>query len=73
MIRGLVECVALHPVDSGFEVELVGEIASMVALAAGSDPRNGKAALGGEAVADGFRRSVKVVAGVGFEPTTFRL
>ncbi len=63
ILRGLVERVVMHPIDKGFEVELVGEIANMVKLPTdvGSSDR------------DPFRSSVKVVAGVGFEPTTFRL
>jgi hypothetical protein len=49
--------------ENAFEIELVGEIANMVRLSAGSETF-GK---------DPYRSSVKVVAGVGFEPTTFRL
>ncbi len=59
----------MHPVDGGYEVELVGEIASMVRLANGTR----KAAPEGADVPDLYRSSVKVVAGGGFEPTTFRL
>jgi hypothetical protein len=55
--------------EAGLEVELVGDIAAMVHLAQNS---NEDSPVSG-AVHDEFARSVKVVAGVGFEPTTFRL
>jgi site-specific DNA recombinase len=71
IIRGLIEKVVIHNrPDGGCEIELVGEIASMVQIAL-SD--NKKAALGGAAFADRLSRSVKVDAGAGFEPATFRL
>lgn len=54
---GLINEVNLHPTDIGFEIELVGEIAKMIALPGGS----GSANLN--------KCSAKVVAGVGFEPT----
>ncbi len=70
-IRGLIDRVVLHPVDTaenGMEIELIGEIAAMVALAShgtsASDLSTGRALFDG---------SVKVVAGIGFEPMTFRL
>ncbi len=34
ILRGLVERVVMRPIDKGFEVELVGEIANMVKLSA---------------------------------------
>ena len=71
ILRGLIEAVIMHPRDNGFTVELVGEIANMVTLALA--PQYNKAASGEAAVHEVHRRSVKVVAGVGFEPTTFRL
>ena len=72
IMRSLIEQVIVHPREGGgFEVELVGEIASMVEVAMGGERKN--AALGGAALDAGSRRSVKVVAGTGFEPVTFRL
>ncbi len=56
------------PTGKGFEIEQVGEIAAMVALGAGT--------LQATRVASGpglFDRSIKLVAGIGFEPMTFRL
>ena len=70
IIRSLVEQVIFRPTaEAGLEVELVGDIAGMVHLAQNS---NENSPVSG-AVHDEFTRSVKVVAGVGFEPTTFRL
>jgi hypothetical protein len=66
----LIERIAIHPAANGVEVELVGEIAHMVTFANG-DAQGKKAALRREACADAYG-SVKVVAGAGFEPTTFR-
>jgi site-specific DNA recombinase len=63
LIRSLIDRVELHPVEDGFRVELVGEIANMIKLSTGAE------SLASEVE----RASVKVVAGVGFEPTTFRL
>jgi site-specific DNA recombinase len=63
LIRSLIDCVELHPAGKGFRIELVGEIANMIKLSTGAE------SLG----SDVARASVKVVAGVGFEPTTFRL
>ncbi len=51
--------VVVHPVADGFEIELVGDLAQMVAVAQAKD--GNKAASVGEA-----SRSVKLVAGAGF-------
>ena len=64
LLRGLIERVVVHPGEDGPQIELVGEIVRMVEL--GLDAK--QAALPGEAAC-----SVKVVAGAGFEPATFRL
>jgi site-specific DNA recombinase len=70
IIRSLIDTVTfrLGP-GSQLEIELVGDLAQIVHLAqapSGNGPVSG-------AVAEEFARSIKVVAGVGFEPTTFRL
>ncbi len=60
-IRSLVTRIVVTPTAEGCELVLEGDIARMVKLAAGADiPRE-------------LLRSIKVGAGVGFEPTTFRL
>jgi site-specific DNA recombinase len=71
IIRSLVDKVIFRstPEAGGLEVELVGDIAGMVHLA----QKSNKNSPVSRAVHDEFTRSVKVVAGVGFEPTTFRL
>jgi site-specific DNA recombinase len=71
IIRTLIERIVLWPSEGGgVEVELVGEIAAMVQIGLAD---NKKAAPGGAAFADRLSRSVKVDAGAGFEPATFRL
>jgi site-specific DNA recombinase len=60
-IRGLISSVTIHETEGGVRVELEGAITALVGLA---QP---------EAEAFISSGSVKVVAGVGFEPTTFRL
>jgi hypothetical protein len=65
IVRGLIERVAVTPsaTDRSFSVELVGDIANMVALLPGT-----------EAIKrEPFRSSVKVVAGEGLEPPTLGL
>ena len=53
----------MRPADDGRAIDLVGEIANMVTLSA----------LAESVTMEPYRRSVKVVAGRGFEPLTFRL
>jgi site-specific DNA recombinase len=67
LLRGLVSEVRLHPDEhapGGHLIELYGELAAILEL---SGPRNDKT----RRVTGGV--SVSMVAGVGFEPTTFRL
>jgi site-specific DNA recombinase len=60
-IRGLIEEIRLVPEKGKLRIELFGELAALINLANGS-PRSG-----------GTGVQVTLVAGVGFEPTTFRL
>ena len=62
LIRSLVDSVLVHAEVEGFRIEVRGELANILSLAAGS-PRK----------AEMMCEQIKVVAGVGFEPTTFRL
>ena len=64
ILRGLIERVVIHSADEGMQVEIVGEIVRMVEVGLNAK----QAALPQEAAC-----SVKVVAGAGFEPATFRL
>ena len=52
---------------------LTGEIAAMVRLGMGGAAQGAGAGSGAGPGPDLFQRSVKVVAGTGFEPVTFRL
>jgi site-specific DNA recombinase len=65
ILRGLIEKISVCLTGKGrsFEVELVGEIANMVALSPGGE----------NAQKEPYRSSVKVVAGEGFEPPTLGL
>ena len=70
-IRALVEEVRLVPEDGSLLIELRGELSAILGLAAGSgEIRPG---CGREAAAQSLAVQVKMVAGTGFEPVTFRL
>ncbi len=71
ILRSLIEAVVIYPIEGGYEIELIGEIANMVDLATGL--ANKKAAPGRAAMSTEDRCSVKLVAGARFELTTFRL
>ena len=60
-LRGLIDRVSVSAGENGFTIELVGEIANMVRFSTGAESPG----------TDPYRSSVKVVAGVGFKPTTF--
>ena len=70
ILRSLIERVEVKHLAEGLEVELIGDIATMVELA---ENKSKNAAPGGTAFPSDLRRSVKVVAGARFELTTFRL
>ena len=62
------------PTEAGAkpEIELIGDIAKMVEIST-QGPQTQKAVPGGTAFDDRTLSSVKLVAGTGFEPVTFRL
>ena len=66
ILRGLVERVSIRRTKTWLEVEIVGEIAKMVELGIENPTKRGS-------LDEKAARSVKVVAGIGFEPMTFRL
>ncbi|MGI4801263.1 MAG: recombinase family protein [Janthinobacterium lividum] len=81
LVRGLVEHITLHPEADGYRVEVRGELAAILALcgtgvssnsASGtlSGGTNNKAACVSAAA---LSVQIKMVAGTGFEPVTFRL
>ena len=67
IVRGLIEAITLVPETGKLRVEIRGELASILALSA-----SGRAAPSAQS-AEVLAQQVKMVAGVGFEPTTFRL
>jgi site-specific DNA recombinase len=67
-LRGLIEEIRLVPADGKLRIELYGELAALIALAAGEAPRIKHPRAD---VAAGVQRTL--VAGIGFEPMTFRL
>src|SRR5680860_770260 len=67
VLRGLLERVVVAPIEGGFNVEIVGEIAQMIEIGLGKGKKKGPV------LNERMARSVKVVAGAGFEPATFRL
>ena len=64
VLRSLIDEVRLVPENGRLEIELAGDLAGILALSAGSN----KPATPGR---DGLQ--VTLVAGIGFEPMTFRL
>ncbi len=62
LIRSLIETITLSEEPEGFRIEVRGELANILGLATGSPRR-----------AEAVGVQIKRVAGVGFEPTTFRL
>ncbi len=72
ILHGLIERVDVARREDGLEIALTGAIVNMVDLAQGAGQKR-KSPASVPAVPDMYRSSVKVVAGVGFEPTTFRL
>ncbi len=68
MVRGLVEEIRLVPDEGRLRIEVRGELAAILRLAAGA--RNDK---GADLMIDALYGRVKMVAGTGFEPVTFML
>ena len=64
-IRALISAIVLTPADGELTIDLQGHIAHILTLA--SESRKPAA------LSDGFVQQVKLVAGAGFEPATFRL
>jgi site-specific DNA recombinase len=67
IVRSLIDAIVLVPDKGSLRVEVRGELAAILALAMGGK----KPGLDGGCRAKA--QQIKVVAGVGFEPTTFRL
>ena len=66
-IRALVEAIVLVPEDGKLAIEVRGDLAAILALGQNANTRpSGR-------VHDDLLVQVKLVAGAGFEPATFRL
>ena len=73
ILRGIIERINVTPLGRGsFEIDLTGDIVNMIEFAE-SGTQTEKTASKEAAIPDVYRSSVKVVAGVRFELTTFRL
>lgn len=66
-LRALIEAVMPTPEDGDFAFDLRGELTSMLSLCTGAETQKTSAVVSEEAL------QVKMVAGTGFEPVTFRL
>jgi site-specific DNA recombinase len=66
LIRSLIDEIRLVPEDGQLRVELRGALAGILALSAGGKKPGGHDAAG-------LAEQIKMVAGEGFEPSTFRL
>ena len=64
IIQSMIEYVMVTPEDDGFSVDLHGELGRILEITSENEQRPDTGVSG---------RSLSVVAGVGFEPTTFRL
>jgi site-specific DNA recombinase len=77
ILRGLINNVVLRPMDGDFAIDLRGDLAGILAVASGAGlggdvQKRRKPPLRAASSAD-LVQQVEMVAGVGFEPTTFRL
>ena len=66
-LRALIETVVLTPEDGHLAIDLHGELASMLSLCAGAETQKASVGVTEEVL------QIKMVAGTGFEPVTFRL
>ena len=69
IIRSLIESITLTPVGNTLAIDLRGELASILSLCSGA----GRKAAPADFSVEAFVSQVKMVAGTGFEPVTFRL
>ena len=67
ILRGLIDAIILEPEADGYALVLRGDLAGMLALSAGGKSKTAAAGMPTAVL------QVSLVAGVGFEPTTFRL
>jgi len=72
LIRGLVDEIRLVPENGANRIELRGELAAILGLADGTNSNGGRRDTAAVAVGE-LSEQIKMVAGTGFEPVTFRL
>ena len=70
LLRGLIGRVVARHGREGWEIEVQGKIAALVALGLATD--NGQPTAIRARLDAGTLRQAKVVAGLGFEPSAFR-
>lgn len=68
ILRGVIEKVVIHPETDTPGIDLHGELAAILALCKHQTARHADARRGG-----GRSGQLSLVAGIGFEPMTFRL
>ena len=64
LIQSMIESVTVTPLPYGFDIDVHGELGTILSIVGQNDERPGQSRSG---------RSLWVVAGAGFEPATFRL
>jgi site-specific DNA recombinase len=72
VIRAMIAGVTVTPRSNGDGIGLSGDLAQILSICRGVKKRNARA-ISGAGRLDDFDYDVSVVAGIGFEPMTFRL
>ncbi len=74
LVRNIVNEIRLTPVAGTIRIELRGELAAILGLAGGTNTNGGGPnSKNPNVFAGALSKQVKMVAGTGFEPVTFRL
>jgi site-specific DNA recombinase len=66
MLRSLISAIVLTPDDTGLAIDVQGDLAGILAIATAENAKNPGVFTSGIS-------QLKMVAGTGFEPVTFRL
>ena len=72
-IRSLVDCIVLTPVGGEVTIDVHGDLAGILSVATGGKAVAGVGLVRGRCDPAELAAQVKLVAGAGFEPATFRL
>jgi site-specific DNA recombinase len=74
LIRKLVDKIVLTPNDAnGLSIDLHGDLAGILQVSVGKLPPSGKRRAASDGYSEAADQQVTMVAGIGFEPMTFRL